>query len=127
MNGVSCLVEGALRVLSEADPWAKQVKTEALVSLWKLGSLPAHDGRNYTVPDRPERCDNVVKIVPSGAMPKLGKGGTLASRQVRPPSTSSRLSNQDDDFIANVSFFAASLAPCASRELICLLHEMLVL
>lgn len=83
MDDVKCLVDGASRVLQEPDPWAKQALTEALVSKWQAGTLPAYDGGTYCTPDRPARSDDVVKIVGPGEMPKLGKGGTLASRQVR--------------------------------------------
>jgi hypothetical protein len=83
MTQYTCLIDGALAVLSEADPWAKLATSEAVIALWRSGDLPIDDGRRYAVPGRPARDDEAVKVVSSGHMPKLGRGGTLASRQVR--------------------------------------------
>jgi uncharacterized ferritin-like protein (DUF455 family) len=105
------LVEGALLVLQTADPWEKARITDAVVKCWKLQQLKiAPDApAQLPVPARPARADDKVpgssaqrhrtqctvpltnasprvdhpqvKLVEPGNMPRLGKGGTLASRQ----------------------------------------------
>lgn len=78
------LVEAALEVLNTADPVEKVRLGEAAATRWLEGaiSLPyrADDPCDLPVPDRPARLPT-VKLVPPHLMPKLGKGGSLQSRQ----------------------------------------------
>ncbi|KAH7652503.1 Ferritin-like protein [Dioscorea alata] len=77
------LVEASLRVLNTADPVEKARLGESIARKWLQGSISLpfrpHDPPPL-VPDRPSRLPN-VKLVPSRLMPKLGKGGSLQSRQ----------------------------------------------
>jgi hypothetical protein len=82
MDTVCCLLHGARAVLTEPDPWHKQAKTEGLATLWHTGTLAISCGQPNDVPTRPARRDDIVSVVPPGRLPKLGRGGTLASRQV---------------------------------------------
>lgn len=105
------LVEAALRVLNTADPFDKARLGDEVAAKWLQGSitLPYHPSLHLPVPDRPARLSNVrslppssmpiscntlpvqwnasitllpqVKLVPPGLMPKLGKAGSLQSRQ----------------------------------------------
>eukprot|EP00250_Pteridium_aquilinum_P006765 c16609_g1_i1 orf=511-1410(-) len=77
------LVEAAIKVLNTADPWLKARYGDIAAALWR-GGLIAHA---YTpndlllhLPQRPARPDWVQLIAPQ-SMPKLGKGGSLHSRQ----------------------------------------------
>ncbi|KAL6328330.1 hypothetical protein AAG906_034473 [Vitis piasezkii] len=76
------LVEAALRVLNTADPFDKARLGDEVATKWLQGSitLPYHPSLHLPVPDRPARLSN-VKLVPPGLMPKLGKAGSLQSRQ----------------------------------------------
>uniref|UniRef100_A0A1D1YBY7 Uncharacterized protein HI_0077 n=1 Tax=Anthurium amnicola TaxID=1678845 RepID=A0A1D1YBY7_9ARAE len=80
------LVEAALEVLNTADPVEKARIGEAAASRWLRGDIcqPYRDGGGHPdplpVPERPARLSG-VKLVPSHLMPKLGKGGSLHSRQ----------------------------------------------
>ncbi|XP_021295798.1 LOW QUALITY PROTEIN: uncharacterized protein LOC110425260 [Herrania umbratica] len=76
------LVEAALRVLNTADPFEKARLGDSVASKWLQGIItrpfdPSHD---LPVPDRPARLTN-VKLVSPSLMPKLGKAGSLQSRQ----------------------------------------------
>lgn len=99
------LVAAALAILNEPDPWCKAQLSQATVLAWRAGSLPIRPQTqsqgvqpesagqtslgnsatqqlcHFTVPERPARCDDRVRLVPPGQVPKLGKGGSLASRQ----------------------------------------------
>lgn len=105
------LVEAAVRVLNTADPFDKARLGDEVATKWLQGSitLPYHPSLHLSVPDRPARLSNVrslppssmpiscntvtvwwnasitllpqVKLVPPGLMPKLGKAGSLQSRQ----------------------------------------------
>lgn len=76
------LVEAALRVLSTADPFEKARLGDEVANRWLQGQI----SRSYdpsidlSVPDRPARLSS-VKLVSSSLMPKLGKAGSLQSRQ----------------------------------------------
>ncbi|KAI9118717.1 hypothetical protein K1719_010162 [Acacia pycnantha] len=78
------LVEAALRVLNTADPFEKARLGDLFASQWLEGSAaivrPYDPSVHLTVPDRPARLSN-VKLVAPGHMPKLGKAGSLQSRQ----------------------------------------------
>lgn len=85
MSECGSLIEAALAVLNEPDPWAKAAQTERVVEAWRAGSLPILPSAPFQLqtPDKPARSPDVVKVVPSGRMPSLGRGGSLASQQVR--------------------------------------------
>jgi hypothetical protein len=59
------LVEAALKVLLEPDPWAKAAKCKEVVKLWREGSIvsirPTHGGP-LAIPDRPARADDKVEV-----------------------------------------------------------------
>ncbi|KAF7811581.1 hypothetical protein G2W53_032557 [Senna tora] len=76
------LVEAALRVLKTADPFEKARLGDFVASQWLQGTITrAYDpSLHLSVPDRPARLSN-VKLVAPGLMPKLGKAGSLQSRQ----------------------------------------------
>ncbi|OVA17886.1 Protein of unknown function DUF455 [Macleaya cordata] len=76
------LVEAALRVLNTADPVEKAKLGEAVATRWLQGSIlePYHQSLDFDVSDRPARLSN-VKLVSPSLMPKLGKAGSLQSRQ----------------------------------------------
>ncbi|GLT66753.1 hypothetical protein SLA2020_391020 [Shorea laevis] len=76
------LVEAALRVLNTADPFEKARLGDSIASRWLQGSItrPYDPSLDHPVPDRPARLTN-VKLVPPSLMPKLGKAGSLQSRQ----------------------------------------------
>ncbi|KAF5192725.1 3-oxoacyl-acyl-carrier synthase-like protein (Protein of unknown function DUF455) [Thalictrum thalictroides] len=76
------LVEAALRVLKTADPVQKAKLGETIAQQWLEGTISHtyHHSIDFPVPDRPARLSN-VKLVSPSLMPKLGKGGSLQSRQ----------------------------------------------
>ncbi|KAL5800407.1 hypothetical protein ACOSQ4_033291 [Xanthoceras sorbifolium] len=76
------LVEAALRVLNTADPFDKARLGDLVASKWLDGTitLPYNPSLHLPVPDRPARLTN-VKLVSPSLMPKLGKAGSLQSRQ----------------------------------------------
>ncbi|KAG0447919.1 hypothetical protein HPP92_028085 [Vanilla planifolia] len=76
------LVEAALEVLNTADPAEKARLGDAIANRWLKGeiSIPFHSGEDSSVPCRPARPSNVRQVAPN-MMPKLGKGGSLLSRQ----------------------------------------------
>eukprot|EP00892_Ulva_mutabilis_P009735 jgi/Ulvmu1/7133/UM034_0039.1 len=78
----SSLVSAAASVLLESDAFNKKALTDAIVRAWHDGALAPclPDGADLAAPDQPLRDDR-VKIVSPRDVPKLGKGGTLASRQ----------------------------------------------
>lgn len=76
------LVAAAIRILNTADPSEKARLGDEVAAKWLQGLIatsydPAVD---LAVPDRPARLSN-VKLVSPGLMPKLGKAGSLQSRQ----------------------------------------------
>ncbi|KAK1300605.1 hypothetical protein QJS10_CPB13g00818 [Acorus calamus] len=79
------LVGAALDVLREPDPIEKARLGEAAAKAWLDGSIPlAYDDETEEdppPPDKPARSEGLVRLVPPGQMPKLGKGGSLHSRQ----------------------------------------------
>ena len=85
------LIHGAVDILNDGNPWSKHAKTLQLAHFWRQGDLPplpsTAEGTAIEpppcVPDKPARSTAGMRIVQPGAMPKLGRGGTLASRQVR--------------------------------------------
>jgi hypothetical protein len=77
---VESLIAGAITVLLEPDPFKKQELTDEIAKLWRGGSLPIA-GNAQRAPDSPARS-HLVQVVAPRDMPKLGKGGTLTSRQV---------------------------------------------
>ncbi|KDD72342.1 DUF455 hypothetical protein, partial [Helicosporidium sp. ATCC 50920] len=75
------IVECALAVLHEADPDAKVRLTNAVAEAWRAGGISCEPPeRPTTVPDRPARPDDRVRLVPAWELPQRGKGGSLASR-----------------------------------------------
>ncbi|KAB2063413.1 hypothetical protein F383_11266 [Gossypium arboreum] len=76
------LVEAALRVLNTADPFEKARQGDSVASKWLQGTItrPYNPSQDLPVPDRPARLTN-VKLVSPSLMPKLGKAGSLQSRQ----------------------------------------------
>ncbi|XP_038691428.1 uncharacterized protein HI_0077 isoform X2 [Tripterygium wilfordii] len=76
------LVEAALRVLNTADPFEKARLGDSVASKWLQGTISrTYDpSLDLPVPDRPARLTN-VKLVSPSLMPKLGKAGSLQSRQ----------------------------------------------
>lgn len=79
----SSLVAAASAVLGESDAFRKKAMTDRIVSDWNGGSLVAcrSGGSDPSAPEQPSRDDRVTIVAPRD-MPKLGKGGTLQSRQV---------------------------------------------
>lgn len=78
------LIEGALAVLGEPDPWKKADACDSLVAAWQSGRIDAvwhGESAPPPPPGKPAR-DARVQLLAPGEMPKRGKGGTLASRQV---------------------------------------------
>ncbi|WCJ19197.1 hypothetical protein M5689_001495 [Euphorbia peplus] len=76
------LVEAALRVLNTADPYEKAALGDLVATEWLQGTIsePYLPSLDLPVPDRPARL-STVKLLAPGSMPKLGKGGSLQSRQ----------------------------------------------
>lgn len=76
------LVEAALRVLNTADPLEKARLSDSVATRWLQGAItqPYDPSVDLPVPDRPARLTN-VKLVSPSLMPKLGKAGSLQSRQ----------------------------------------------
>ncbi|KAL8538765.1 hypothetical protein ACS0TY_000683 [Phlomoides rotata] len=76
------LVEAALRVLNTGDPFEKARVGDEVANKWLNGDIRiTYDAAmDIPVPDRPSRLTN-VKLVSPGEMPKLGKAGSLQSRQ----------------------------------------------
>ncbi|XP_031278616.1 uncharacterized protein LOC116137068 [Pistacia vera] len=81
-NESETLVEAALRVLNTEDPFEKARLGDSVASKWLDGTitLPYNPSLDLPVPDRPARLTN-VKLVSPSLMPKLGKAGSLQSRQ----------------------------------------------
>ncbi|KAD7479968.1 hypothetical protein E3N88_03104 [Mikania micrantha] len=83
MNGDETLVEAALRVLNTPDPVEKAKLGDQIANNWLQGLIPTPYNASQPdciVPDRPARLAN-VKLVSPSLMPKLGKAGSLQSRQ----------------------------------------------
>ncbi|EPS64068.1 hypothetical protein M569_10713, partial [Genlisea aurea] len=79
------LVEAALKVLNTADPFEKARLGDEIARKWLDGCIArpyqhSSPDLQLDVPDRPARLQN-VKLVSPGEMPKLGKAGSLQSRQ----------------------------------------------
>ncbi|KAE8717927.1 dihydrolipoyllysine-residue acetyltransferase component 1 of pyruvate dehydrogenase complex [Hibiscus syriacus] len=76
------LVEAALCVLNTADPLEKARLGDSVASKWLQGTItqPYDPSQDLPVPVRPARLSN-VKLVSPSLMPKLGKAGSLQSRQ----------------------------------------------
>ncbi|XP_073033162.1 uncharacterized protein [Primulina eburnea] len=76
------LVEAALRVLNTADPFEKARLGDEVANKWLQGIItrPYDEFLDLPVPDRPARLA-IVKLVSPSEMPKLGKAGSLRSRQ----------------------------------------------
>lgn len=82
MSGAETLLEAALEVLNTSDPVDKARLGDAAANRWLKGeiSVPSRQDDDLPVPNRPARPSNVRLVAPS-LMPKLGKGGSLQSRQ----------------------------------------------
>ncbi|XP_057515309.1 uncharacterized protein LOC130796898 [Amaranthus tricolor] len=76
------LVEAALRILTTSDPFEKAKLGDQVACKWLQGAIfqPYNPSIHLSVPDRPARPTNVKLLSPS-LMPKLGKAGSLQSRQ----------------------------------------------
>lgn len=77
------LEQAALKVLQEGDPWLKAEFGDLAATLWLQGAMQSAydvDGPLLAVPSRPARLDTVRLVAPRD-MPKLGRGGSLQSRQ----------------------------------------------
>ncbi|XP_043724836.1 uncharacterized protein HI_0077 [Telopea speciosissima] len=81
-GGAETLAEAALRVLNTADPFEKARLGDVTATRWLQGAITQryHPSLDFVVPDRPARLSN-VKLVSPSLMPKLGKAGSLQSRQ----------------------------------------------
>ncbi|KAL3838232.1 hypothetical protein ACJIZ3_022823 [Penstemon smallii] len=81
-NAEESLVEAALKVLNTADPFEKARFGDEVANKWLQGLItrPYDASVDLPVPDRPARLQN-VKLVSPSEMPKLGKAGSLQSRQ----------------------------------------------
>ncbi|XP_047342073.1 uncharacterized protein HI_0077 [Impatiens glandulifera] len=79
---IETLVEAALLVLNTGDVNEKARISDDFAIKWLDGviTLPYVSSREYIIPDRPPRLPN-VKLVQPSLMPKLGKAGSLQSRQ----------------------------------------------
>ncbi|KAL6980259.1 hypothetical protein U1Q18_021902 [Sarracenia purpurea var. burkii] len=82
MDDRESLLAAALRVLNTADPVEKARLGDEAATKWLQGVItePYSLSLDFSVPDRPARLAN-VKLVPPSLMPKLGKAGSLQSRQ----------------------------------------------
>ncbi|XP_052200630.1 uncharacterized protein LOC127807008 isoform X2 [Diospyros lotus] len=82
MSEPETLVEAALRVLNTPDPVEKARLGDEVATKWLQNRItqPYDPDRDFMVPDRPARLAT-VELVPPGLMPKLGKAGSLQSRQ----------------------------------------------
>lgn len=76
------LVEAAVGVLNTPDPFEKARLGDSVACRWLDGTItqPYNPALDLPVPDRPARVTN-VKLVSPSLMPKLGKAGSLQSRQ----------------------------------------------
>ncbi|CAO2836404.1 unnamed protein product [Amaranthus hypochondriacus] len=76
------LVEAALRILTTSDPFEKAKLGDQVACKWLQGAIsqPYNPSIHLSIPDRPARPTNVKLLSPS-LMPKLGKAGSLQSRQ----------------------------------------------
>ncbi|KAL9240853.1 hypothetical protein vseg_015027 [Gypsophila vaccaria] len=76
------LVEAALQILNTSDPFEKAKLGDAVATQWLQGRVPEpyDPSTDLHVPARPARPAN-VKLVSPGLMPKLGRAGSLQSRQ----------------------------------------------
>lgn len=57
------LVEAALKILNEPDPWRKAEFTYAVYDMWQSGTISRilpDDPTQLVVPDRPARADDKV-------------------------------------------------------------------
>ncbi|PNY11858.1 3-oxoacyl-(acyl-carrier) synthase-like protein [Trifolium pratense] len=77
------LVEAALRVLNTADPFEKAKLGDTVALRWLDGTItePYNSSIDLHIPDRPARLSSVKLVAPS-LMPKLGKAGSLQSRDI---------------------------------------------
>ena len=71
------LIEGAIGILSCADPAGKIALSHAVAAAWASGSLPV--GERRTPPDRPARPDR-PPLLPPRDMPRRRAGGAERSR-----------------------------------------------
>jgi hypothetical protein len=58
------LVEAALKILNEPDPWRKAEFTYAVYDMWKAGTITRilpDDPSQLVVPERPARADDTVR------------------------------------------------------------------
>lgn len=79
------LIDAARSVLLEPDPFEKQKLTDEIARIWREGRMEVgEDVRDSPLVDTPARSGLVQTLEPS-KMPKMGKGGSLSSRQVPPP------------------------------------------
>ncbi|XP_010558255.1 PREDICTED: uncharacterized protein LOC104826966 [Tarenaya hassleriana] len=76
------LVEAAIRILNTPDPFEKARLGDSVATQWLHGLIldPYDPSADLPVPDRPARLAD-VKLVSPSLMPKLGKAGSLQSRQ----------------------------------------------
>lgn len=76
------LIDAARSVLMEPDPFEKQKLTDEIARLWREGRMPVGEAvQSCPLVDQPARSGLVQTLEPS-KMPKMGKGGSLTSRQV---------------------------------------------
>ncbi|XP_010490964.1 PREDICTED: uncharacterized protein LOC104768643 [Camelina sativa] len=75
------LVESAIRVLNTSDPYEKAKLGDSIAVKWLQGEIAeTYDPTvDLSVPDRPARVP--MKLVSPSLMPKLGRAGSLQSRQ----------------------------------------------
>ena len=76
------LINAARSVLMEPDPFEKQKLTDEIASVWRQGRMRVGEAvQECALEDQPARSGLVQTLEPS-KMPKMGKGGSLTSRQV---------------------------------------------
>lgn len=75
------LIESAIRILNTSDPHEKARLGDSIAVKWLQGAIaePYDPTVDLSVPDRPARLP--VKLVSPSLMPKLGRAGSLQSRQ----------------------------------------------
>jgi hypothetical protein len=86
VRSTASLIDSARCVLMEPDPFEKQKLTDEIASLWREGTMQVGAAHaSLPVVDQPARS-GLVRVLEPSKMPKMGKGGSLSSRQVPLPS-----------------------------------------
>lgn len=58
------LIESAIQILNQPDPWEKARLTNLIVAQWRMGNMAIlpKDGKLIGAPDRPARSDDKVHL-----------------------------------------------------------------